>query len=196
MLDFGSTPFCTDGIPSAINRFNMRWKHLFADNQQHIEGKKVLDLACNNGRMAYPCIDLGAEKVFGVEARGSLIASGKEYFDSLGISDRMQWHQADAFEFMDAATPGAFDVILCLGFLYHTTRQVDFFRAVKRLRAKTVIIDSSIAKNYFWFGRTALFKKPPALFMSVENPRRPAIRPTKMAWFFGRAHRCSRSAFL
>jgi 2-polyprenyl-3-methyl-5-hydroxy-6-metoxy-1,4-benzoquinol methylase len=45
----------------------------------------------------------------------------------------MEFVQGDVFDYLASASKNEFDVILCLGFLYHTVRQVDFFRQVKRL---------------------------------------------------------------
>lgn len=171
-LDFGSIDLAEGGGHSDINRFNWRWNKLFVRNQEVLKDKVILDLACNTGRMSYPCLKLGAEKVVGVEARTDLIEKGKRFFADQGLSDRMEFHQADLFDFLAKSKPGDFDVILCLGFLYHTVRQVDFFREMKRLRPETVIIDTSVAKNYFWYGRKSFLRQPPALFLDVENPNK------------------------
>lgn len=168
--DYASIGFSGNpGTPKDHNRFNMRWKMLFAENQHAIRDKVVVDLACNNGRMSYPCIMLGAKKVIGLEARQSLVDEGKATFDRLGVADRMEWNQGDLFDFLAGLAPGSVDTILCLGFLYHTTRQIDFFREVRRIAPRYAIIDTSVVRNYTWIGRSSLFKKPPALFMYQDN---------------------------
>ena len=169
-LDFGEWPFGSGGTHSDYNRFNWRWEMLLTRNEDVIKDAVVLDLACNNGRMSYPCLKLGAKKVAGVEARLKLIEQGKEYLADTEYENRMEWHQSDLFEFLATAKPKSYDVILCFGFLYHTVKQVEFFRQVKRLQPKHVIIDTSVAKNYLWFGRTSFFRKPPALFVTIDGP--------------------------
>lgn len=142
---------------------------LFNRNKHAIAGKRVLDLACNTGRMSYPCLTLGAEKVIGVEYRQELIDRGKTIFEREGVADRMEWRQGDLYDHLAAMQPGEVDTILCLGFLYHTTRQTDFFREVRRLKPTYVIIDTSVAKNYVWFGRRAFMKKTPGLFLVQDD---------------------------
>ena len=90
-------------------------------------------------------------------------------FSELPYVDKMTFIRDDVFNFLNGTQLNTFDVILCFGFLYHTTRQVDFFRACRRLKPHTVIIDSAVAKNYWWFGRKK-FGKPPALFFEQDDP--------------------------
>lgn len=167
--EFASLHFGEGGEHKDFNRFNWRWKLLFERNVHALRDKIVLDLACNTGRMAFPCIKLGATKVMGVEARPELIERGKRIFDEQGVADRMEWHKSDLFTYLEGMEPRSVDTILCLGFLYHTTRQIDFFREIRRLRPSYVIIDTSVAHNYRWIGRSNLFKKPPALFLVQED---------------------------
>jgi ubiquinone/menaquinone biosynthesis C-methylase UbiE len=168
-ISFEGSPWGVDDEPGR-NRLRQRAQNLFGNNAGLIEGKTVLDLACNNGRMAYGAFQAGAASVTGVEIRDELIEKGRENMEKAGLTDRMKFIKSDIFEYMRSAEPGSFDVILCLGFLYNTVDQVEFFRECARLRPETVIIDTSVAKNYFWFGRR-MFGKPPALFLvSYEDP--------------------------
>jgi hypothetical protein len=47
---------------------------------------------------------------------------------------------------MEKFKPGDFDTVLCLGFFYHTVRQVELLREFRRLRAKVIIVDTYVAK--------------------------------------------------
>lgn len=170
LLDYANLPYRQDGDESDINRMNWRCELLLTRNKQLIENQRVLDLACNNGRLSYPCLALGAKQVTGVEARQELIDLGKEYLQGSEYLEKMNFVKADLFEYLASVKKGEFDVINCFGFLYHTTRQVDFFREVKRIAPKHVIIDTSVSKNYFWFGKSGL-SKPPSLLMITENPQ-------------------------
>jgi len=170
MFDYARLPYGAGGQHADHNRFNWRCETLLTRNRHLLEGKVVLDLACNTGRLSYPCLALGAKKVVGVEARAELIAAGKEHLTATEYAGRMEWVQADIFKFLEAATPRQFDVVLCFGFLYHTVRQVDFFRQMRRLEPEHVIIDTSVARNYLWYGFKNFLRKPPCLHMIVENP--------------------------
>src|SRR4051812_810951 len=104
---FAETPLCAGTAHKDHNRFDRRWEMVFLRNRHAIQNRIVLDLACNTGRMSYPCILLGAKKIVGVEARKELIEKGRAVFDNLGIDKhRMEWHQADVFQFLAKLEPG------------------------------------------------------------------------------------------
>ena len=172
-IRYASVPHAENTDAGGVNRFERRVENIFSRNADRIAGKRVLDLACNTGRLSYPLLMLGASEVMGVEARRELIDKGRSLFAASEFANRMHFRQGDLFEFLDAAKPGDHDVIVCAGFLYHTVRHADFFRAVKRLQPETVFVDTSIAKNYFWFGKR-FFGKPPALFMYQEDASKPS----------------------
>jgi 2-polyprenyl-3-methyl-5-hydroxy-6-metoxy-1,4-benzoquinol methylase len=169
LFNYAKLPYGIDGNEEGQNRFNWRSEILFVHNKSLIEDKTVLDLACNNGRMAYPCLALGAKKIIGVEARQELITEGQEYLENTDFKNKMEFVQADVFDYLYSAEVESFDTILCLGFLYHTVRQVDFFRAVKRLSPNNVIIDTSVATNYIWYGLNSFLNKPPMLLTINED---------------------------
>ncbi|HAC62228.1 MAG TPA: hypothetical protein DCF68_01505 [Cyanothece sp. UBA12306] len=169
MFDYAKLPYGKGGSDLGHNRFNLRCETLLTRNRALIEGKVVLDLACNTGRMSYPCLVLGAKKVIGVEARQELIDQGKEYLIDQDLKDRMEFVKADVFDYLASAEIKSFDTILCFGFLYHTVRQVEFFRQVKRLSPNNVIIDTSVATNYIWYGLKNFLEKPPMLLMISED---------------------------
>ncbi|VAV89310.1 D-3-phosphoglycerate dehydrogenase [hydrothermal vent metagenome] len=168
-IKYKDVPHSKDTNDAGVNRFERRVENMFSKNTDRIVGRRVLDLACNTGRLSYPLLMLGAASVTGVEARRELIDRGEKIFAATPYAGQMKFEQGDLFDFLANAHPGQFDVIVCAGFLYHTVRHADFFREVKRLGPETVIIDTNVAKNYIWFGRQ-FFGKPPALFMYNEDP--------------------------
>ncbi len=170
MFNYAELPYGKNGDKLGQNRFNWRCETLLTRNRTLIEDKVVLDLACNTGRLSYPCLRLGAKKVIGVEARQELIDQGKEYLTDPDLKNRMEFVKSDVFDYLASAESKSFDTILCFGFLYHTVRQVEFFRQVQRLSPKNVIIDTSVATNYVWYGLKNFFKKPPMLLMITEDP--------------------------
>lgn len=171
-FDYSKLPYAADGDLGDRNRFNWRCETLLTQNKSFIESKTVLDLACNNGRFSYPCLSLGAKKVIGVEARRELIDLGNQYLEDSALKDRMEFVEADIFDYLASAEPKSFNTILCFGFLYHTVRQVEFFRQIKRLSPDNVIIDTSVATNYIWYGLKSFLGQPPMLLMINENPNK------------------------
>ncbi len=168
--DYSQLPYSKNGQHPDHNRFNWRCELLLTRNPDAIRDHIVLDLACNNGRFSYPCLGLGARKVVGIEARPELIEMGQAYLQGTGYEDRMEWIQSDLFTYLTSAQPGMFDTILCFGFLYHTVRQVEFFREIKRLAPSYVIIDTNVVKNYLWYGFSKFMRRPPALFVMIDDP--------------------------
>ena len=115
---------------------------------------------------------MGAKQVVGIEIRQELIDKGKEYLAGTEYAEKMDFVKSDVFEYLASVQPGEFDTILCLGFLYHTVRQVDFFREINRIRPQTVIIDTNVFKNYVWLGKSLFSNpQPPCLFMVNEDPK-------------------------
>lgn len=171
LVDYTDLPWGTPGDLAGMNRLSLRAEHLFVQNRERIEGKRVLDLACNNGRLSYPAFAVGAREVVGLEARPELIEQADKYFSETEFAGRTDIHQGDLFAFLENSEPGEFDVICCFGFLYHTVRQVDFFRLCKTLQPETIIIDTSVAKNYFWYGRRYFGKPPMLLLADFEDPK-------------------------
>jgi len=82
--------------------------------EEHLDGKRVLDIGCNDGYMALRCEQLGAD----VTAVDGVYRDGLKY---------VRRHLQPLFRFydIDLMSPsftelGRFDVILYLGVLYHT----------------------------------------------------------------------------
>ena len=140
-------------------------------NRDRINGKRVVDLACANGKLSYPCLALGAREVVGVEARQSRIDEGQEFLKGTEFEDRIKFVQSDLLGYLEAQEPGRFDTILCFGFLYHTVRQVHFFRQMRRLAPETIIIDSAVVHPWstFRLGRKGLAASP-GLTLGSEDP--------------------------
>jgi SAM-dependent methyltransferase len=171
-FDYSKLPYSQGGTQGDIDHINWRVEKLLTRNREIIEGRVVLDLACANGVLSYPCLALGAKRVIGVEGRAKKIEEGRSFLSDEGMRDRMEFVQADVFDFLAAAEPGSFDTIMCCGFLYHTVRQVDFFLQVKRLRPRNVILDTSVSSSYAWFGLKTLRSEgphPPCLRMFKED---------------------------
>lgn len=174
LIDYEKVNLITAGTrPTSfadINRLNWRCQLLLTQHQEAIKGKKVLDLASNNGKFSYACLELGAKSVTGVEGRQQVVERAEHLMSSSKFLPT-QWSfiQGDIFEYLATVTENSFDTILCFGFLYHTTRQVEFFKELQRIKPAHVILDTAIWKNYFSFSRRGVEKTPGLMFI-VEDP--------------------------
>lgn len=152
---------------SDYNRLNWRTELLLSRNTEKIVGKRVLDLACIDGRFSYAAKLLGAKHVTGVEAREESLSKAVTLFKSNQI-EQAEFIVSDLFEYLPKVEKGSFDVILCFGFLYHTTKQHEFFKEINRIKPEYLFLDTAVFKNSYWLSKTGI-KKPSCLHLVTEN---------------------------
>jgi len=135
----------TSHVKAFANRLNWRCELLLTRHQEVIRGKRVLDIASHDGRFSYACLSLGAEHVVGIEGRQHLVEHARENLLALGCApERFSFVHGDIFDHLPAIRAGTFDTILCFGFFYHTLRQCDLLREVKRLGATHFVLDTDV----------------------------------------------------
>jgi 2-polyprenyl-3-methyl-5-hydroxy-6-metoxy-1,4-benzoquinol methylase len=106
-----------------------------------LEGKRVLDLACNSGYWSLAALEAGAEFVFGIEGRQLHIDQAHLVFEHKGIDpSRYRFELGNLFDY----DYGSFDVVLCLGFMYHTAKPMELFEIFDRVGASAVLIDTRV----------------------------------------------------
>jgi 2-polyprenyl-3-methyl-5-hydroxy-6-metoxy-1,4-benzoquinol methylase len=127
------------------NRLNKRWEAIFGRRPAVFKGARVLDLASHDGRWSFAAHKAGASYVVGVEARTQLVEAGIRNFRNYGIpSSSFQLVTADAFEYLRRGEK--FDVVLCLGFLYHTYHHPYLISLIKRAEPRHIVVDSQVSK--------------------------------------------------
>ena len=127
-------------------RLNRRYDAIIAPNAATLRGKRVLDIASHDGRWALAALNAGAVHVMGIEARQDLVEHAGANLAHYGI-DRSSYRFvcADAFEGVRSA--GAFDVVICAGFYYHTVRHAELFDLMERTGARLIIVDTAVAPS-------------------------------------------------
>lgn len=125
------------------DRLNGRYEAIIARNAALLKGKKVLDIASHDGRWTFAAQKAGASYVKGVEPRLELIENAKDTFSHYGVDE-------NAYEFccrdiFDLPFEESFDVVLCLGFFYHTVRHAELLSLIEKLNAELVVIDTEVA---------------------------------------------------
>lgn len=132
----------TTPLPS---RLNLRNEAIFGENRDIIAGARVLDIASHDGRWAFAALKQGARSVVGIEGRSELVESANESLAYYGIeADRYRFVAGDIFTEL-AAEPIHVDVVLCLGFLYHTLRWNELMTRIRQCNPKYLIIDTAVA---------------------------------------------------
>ena len=125
-------------------RINERYEALFASNRDIFDGARVLDLASHDGRYSFAALKTGAAHVTGVEVRQSLIDKAQETFAFYGQDPKTyRFVCGDVFEVL-AREQFEVDVVLCLGFLYHTYRHTELMYRLHDLGLKHLIVDTMV----------------------------------------------------
>jgi SAM-dependent methyltransferase len=135
----------TETIPSR-SRLNARWRAIIGWNMAVFSGRRVLDLGCHDGRWSLAALEAGASHVIGIEARAHLVKKAAENFRYYGIpTGSYDFVTGDALEALRALKAASVDVVMCLGFFYHTLEHMRLLLEARRLGAECVIIDTSIS---------------------------------------------------
>lgn len=134
--------YSTSNTSPFPHRLNSRQKAIVERNVKELMGKRVLDIASHDGRWSFAALQAGATHVTGIEPRQELIDNAIETFKHYGVdSSRYNFNQGDVFEFLKGQQ---FDVVLCLGFYYHTVRHAELLDLIERTGASFVVIDTEV----------------------------------------------------
>jgi SAM-dependent methyltransferase len=126
-----------------LQRFRHFMPHLVAAVGS-LEGKRVLDIACNSGFWSLQCALLGAE-VVGFDARPELIEQAELIKSIVGLSNA-EFRVLD-FDRMNPETLGRFDIVLNLGLLYHLPEPVAALRSTIAMSRGWVLLDTELATS-------------------------------------------------
>jgi hypothetical protein len=126
------------------NRMNERYEGIFASNRDILDGARVLDLACHDGRFSMAALEAGAAHVTGVEVRQSLVDKANETFAFYNKDpETYSFVCGDVFEVLRREKFDV-DVVLCLGYLYHTWRYTELMYYLHHLAPRHLIVDTMV----------------------------------------------------
>jgi SAM-dependent methyltransferase len=136
--------------PGHRNRHRQRSRYVFENLVRacggSLRGRRVLDLGCNAGWWSLAAIEAGAEHVTGIDGRSMHVEQAELVFEVKGIDpDRYAFRAADLLA-LDAIEGGPFDVVLCLGLLYHVNRPIELMRLIASTGARAVCIDTEVSQ--------------------------------------------------
>lgn len=137
----------TSHTAASRDRLNMRHLALIEANADILRGHTVVDIASHDGRWSFGALEAGAAKVIGLEGRRSLVRHARRTFRAKGVpSERFRFVQGDAHQLL--FRPGIKgEVVMCLGFLYHTARYVELMAGIESTGAEYVIVDSRVIQT-------------------------------------------------
>jgi tRNA (mo5U34)-methyltransferase len=138
-----------------------------------LRGRSVLDLGCNAGFWALCAIEAGCDFVLGIDGRRMHIEQSEFVFEAKGVDrSRYRFVEADVFDYR-YADERPFDVVLCLGLLYHVNRPIDLLQTAAGANTDLLVIDTTVSKE-----RGASFELK---FDNTDDPR-DALRTSAVLW--------------
>jgi predicted nicotinamide N-methyase len=129
------------------HRLNLRYEAIMGENLDILAGARVLDIASHDGRWSFAALKSGAAHVIGIEAKQTLVNTAHTTFGKLGVDpDTYRFVCGDIFGVLAEQTFEV-DVVLCLGFLYHTLRYNELLSHIRRLNPRHVIVDAAVTNR-------------------------------------------------
>ena len=134
-----------------INRHEQRKRYFFPPLVNlfggSLAGKRVLDLACNAGFWSLLAVEHGCDYVLGIDGRQAHIDQANLVFEAKGIAkDRYDFRCSNVFDILQQA-PGEFDIVFCLGLLYHVSKPMTLLEQVSPLNRDVLVIDTSLSRQ-------------------------------------------------
>jgi tRNA (mo5U34)-methyltransferase len=134
----------------------------------------AVDLACNEGWFAHQLLEWGASRVIGVDIRPENVHRAELVRDHLGVDPaRLSYRLGDVY---DLGGLGEFDVVLCLGLIYHLENPVGGLRIARSLTVDggLCIVESQLTEQiepirHGW-GSTDEYLEQPASWAAWYEP--------------------------
>jgi Methyltransferase domain len=128
-------------------RLNLRYEAIFAEHSDIYRGARVLDIASHDARWSLAALQTGASSVTGIEAKASLAEHASANLSAyVADPSRFDLVTGDVFDVL-AEKHFEVDVVMCLGFLYHTLRYNELLSRIRAIGPRHVVIDTQVAKG-------------------------------------------------
>jgi hypothetical protein len=136
--------FDTGGTGGTQGRLHLRYEAIFGQHREIFDGARVLDIASHDGRWAFAALKTGASEVVGIEPRADLVENAKASFAEYGIeASRYRLIAGDVFDVL-AREKIEVDVVMCLGFMYHTLRYNELMRRIRDINPRHLLVDTEV----------------------------------------------------
>ncbi len=109
-----------------------------------LEGKRVLDVACNCGGFSVEAARHNSEYVFGFDIVDHYIEQANFIKRALQL-DQVEFDTMDIDGFAESTT-GEFDVTFCFGILYHLEDPIRAMRALSNVTRSIMVVDTDIVR--------------------------------------------------
>ncbi len=134
-----------------LNRHEQRKNYFFSPLVRlcggSLNGKRVLDLGCNAGFWSLSAIEAGADFVLGVDGRQMHVDQANLVFEAKGVDPgRYRFELSDVFE-LDLTAEDPFDVVLCLGLLYHVSKPFELMERISAWNTDLLVLDTTLDRR-------------------------------------------------
>jgi 2-polyprenyl-3-methyl-5-hydroxy-6-metoxy-1,4-benzoquinol methylase len=135
--------------PEYINRHAQRDKYFFRPVLEYfggsLRGKRVLDLGCHSGFWTLKALEAGCDQVVAVEGRQENVEQATFVLRASGF-DRTRYEllTSDVYDLRPREL-GDFDIVLCLGLLYHTGRPIELFELASSMNSDVIVVDTALS---------------------------------------------------
>lgn len=137
----------TGSVFTTRQRLNLRHRAIIERNRHVLSGARVLDIASHDGRWSLAALEAGATHVTGIEARDEAVDDAEATFGHYGVDpSTYRFIRGDVFEALRDETLEV-DVVMCLGFLYHTYRHTELLHGIRRLDPRHLIVDTTVVRS-------------------------------------------------
>ncbi|MFO1413401.1 MAG: methyltransferase domain-containing protein [Burkholderiales bacterium] len=130
-----------------VNRHAQRKRYFFDPLARAgaFRGKRVLDLGCNAGFWALNAVQAGCAEVVGIDARPMHVDQANLVFRAHDVPpERYRFVTGNVFAGDLEALGGPFDIVLCLGLLYHVCKPMELFERIRAVNRDLLVIDSTV----------------------------------------------------
>jgi len=117
------------------------WEFVKTVFPEDLTDQTVLDIGCNGGFYAAEAGKRGG-KVLGVDAKGLHVAQAQFVSQALGLD--MRFRKQSLYD-LNPAIDGQFDLVLCLGVIYHLKHLIAGIERLFLLTKKQLILETAIA---------------------------------------------------
>lgn len=137
----------TSHTAASKSRLNLRHLAIIKENEDILRGRSVVDIASHDGRWSYAALEAGATHVIGIEGRRKLVENARETFAAKGVPEsRYTMIRGDVHRRLHRPDIVG-DVVMCLGFLYHTARYAELMAGIRSTGAEYVIVDTRVLQG-------------------------------------------------
>ena len=110
-----------------------------------LEGKRVLDLACNAGFWSLCSVEAGCDYVLSVDFEQMFVEQANFVFEVKEVEkSRYDFVAGDIFA-TDLTQFGNFDVVLCPGLMYHVNKPMELMEKISALNSDLLLIDTRLS---------------------------------------------------